>query len=95
MWNFCGHIFARKIKLKLRSNSIASSDFGDYEIPAREYTEYNKSGILHDLPQVVIRPQPQSQILKFQSPQQSPYGRVPSQVGPYRIPNLSMIEPAK
>ena len=48
MWNFCGHIFARKIKLKLRSNSIASSDFGDYEIPAREYTEYNKPGILYD-----------------------------------------------
>ena len=70
MWNFSGHVFARQIKSKLRSSSTASSDFGDYEIPTREYAEYNKPGILYDLPQVVIRPQPQSQILKLHCPRQ-------------------------
>ena len=45
IWTFPKHIFAREFKSKLRSNSNASSNFGDYEIPAREYTEYTKAGI--------------------------------------------------
>ena len=45
IWTYPRNIFARELKLKLRSNSNASSIFGDYEIPAREYAEYNKSGI--------------------------------------------------
>ena len=44
-WNFPRHKFAREFKSKLRSNSTASSNFGDYEIPAREYAEYTKLGI--------------------------------------------------
>ena len=45
IWTFPGHIFAREFKSKLRSNSTASSNFGDYEIPPREYAEYTKPGI--------------------------------------------------
>ena len=83
-WNFPRHIFAREFKAKLRSSSTASSNFGDYEIPAREYAEYTKSGIFTLGPNFRLR----SFTLRAHI------------VGPTvsklkRIPYLSTIEPAK